>query len=209
LNSLTATLPRVLATMLLWVGCVSGSMACVFPQDDQVIPDRPPVANRPVRIVSGSAKPAQRETVIRLGLNCPREAGEFSVRVSDPDGDDAINATWFIDPNERYVATQNSPVFPGNPGARLSGDLRTVTSPSVLRATLQQFVGGQKRRVEVVVTDGTFIESELTDPVTGEGRPFLDATRGTVRGENGEVFAVEAFRDEYVWLVEVSTAPCP
>jgi hypothetical protein len=203
LNFLATTLRKALATLLLWVGC----MGCVLPQDDEVIVERPPFANRPLRVVSGSARPAQRESVVQLGPNCPRE--DFSIRVSDPDLDDTIAATWFIDPNERYVASPNSPVLTGNPGSRLSGsDLRIVTSPSVLRTTLQQYIDGQKHRIEVVVTDGRFIESELIDQATMEARPFLDVSRDPIRNQEG-VFAVEAFRDEYVWLVEVSNAPCP
>lgn len=183
-------------------------MACVLPQDDQVIPERPPNANRPVRVVSGSPVPAQRDTLVRVGVNCPREGQEFSVRVADPDLADAIEARWFIDPNERYIAAQGQPVIPGNPGSRISGSAdRVVVSPRVLTTTLQQFADGQKHRVEVVVTDGRFIESELVDPTTMETRPFLDVSRDPIRNEEG-VFSVEAFRDEYVWLVEVSNAPC-
>jgi hypothetical protein len=185
---------------------MTAMVGCVLPQDDQVIPERPRPANRPVRVVSGSAFPAQRETTYQTGPNCPRD--DFSIRVSDPD-DDTILATWFIDPNERYVVSQNSPVFVGNPGSRLSGsDVRIITSPSVLRTSLQQYVDGRKHRVEVVVTDGRFIESQLIDPATMESRPFLDVTRDPFRNEEG-VFAEEAFRDDYVWLVEVSSAPCP
>jgi hypothetical protein len=196
--------------MLLWVGCMSGSMACVFPQDDQVIPDRPPVANRPVRLIPGSARPEQREPPpIRIGANCSSDAAEFSIRASDPDLDNNIRANWYIDPNERYFPTANQPELRGNSGVRIAGsDVRIITSPSSLRSSLQQFADGRKHRVEVVVTDGEFIESQVTDPVTGETRPFLDVNRDPIRNADG-VFAVEAYRDDYVWLVEVSTTPCP
>ncbi|MDX2015459.1 MAG: hypothetical protein SFW67_35030 [Myxococcaceae bacterium] len=157
--------------------------------------------------MSGSAKPAQRESTIQFGLNCPRD--EFSIRVSDPDRTDTISAAWFIDPNERYVQTPNTPVFGGNPGTLVAGtDVRIVTSTSALRTSLQQYNDGQKHRVEVVVTDGTFIESQLVDSATMELRPFLDVRRDVIRNEDGTVTMVEAFRDEYLWLVEVSNTPC-
>jgi hypothetical protein len=189
--------------------CVGCSMSCLLPQDDLLLTERPPAANRPVRLVTGSARPGQREALVRLGVNCPRAESEFSIRASDADVGDTIRANWFIDPNERYVAAPNRPVISGNPGTRIAGtDERIITSPSNLRITLQQFADGQRHRVEVVITDGEFIESEFVDPTTMEPRPALGVSRQPVRIATGEVIPVEAYRDDYVWFVEVNTAPC-
>jgi hypothetical protein len=181
-----------------------GLFACGTPMPDVV------TANQPVRIVSQSMRPAEREPPpLRLGPGCI-VLEPFSVRVSDPDRSDTIRATWFINPNERYVPAPQQPAFVGNPGTLIQGsDVRIITSPSSLRSSLQQFADGRKHRVEVVVTDGEFIESEVTDPVTGETRAFLDVTRSPVRVPGGGSVQVEASRDDYVWFVEVSTTPCP
>jgi hypothetical protein len=209
LISLAATSRKLLATLLLWVACMTAMVGCVLPQDDQVIPERPPIANRPVRVVSGSPRPGQRETQVRFGQNCPREGQEFSIRVSDPDRMDTIRANWFIDPDERYVVAPTRPVFQGNSGTLLPPtDERLITSPGSLRMAFPQFVDGQKHRVEVVVTDGEFFEASFVDPNTMEPRPSLDVRRDPLRTEEG-VFDVPAFRDEHVWLVEFSGAPCP
>jgi hypothetical protein len=180
-----------------------GLVACGPP-----MPEGTP-ANQPVRILAHSQRPAQREFIARLGPNCPDGDRDFSVRVSDPDVDDVIRATWFIDPNERFVATPTAPVFQGNPGTLIPGsDVRIVSSPTVLGAALATIADGRRHRVEVVVTDGEFIEGVALDPSTGEPRPFLELTRAPVRSASGPVFPLEAFRDDTVWLVEVSTTPC-
>ncbi|MCU0700232.1 MAG: hypothetical protein MUC96_27305 [Myxococcaceae bacterium] len=161
--------------------------------------------------MSGSARPELREPPpIRVGANCPSQESVFSLRANDPDATDTIRANWYIDPNERYVPEPPSkPEVRGNLGTRdPANNDRTITSPAGLRAALQQFADGQRHRLEVVVTDGEFTEIVITDPVSGEPRPFLDVRRDVLRNEDGTVTQVEAFRDEYVWLVEVSNAPC-
>jgi hypothetical protein len=165
--------------------------------------------NQPVRIISQSNQPSDREPMLRLGPNCPRDDAMFSVRVGDPDPSDSIRAIWFIDPNDRYVITPTTPVFLGNPGTLIPGtDVRLVSSPSSLRVALPQFADGKRHRVEVVVADGDFFESQVLDPATGESRPFLDVSRPPVRTASGQVFALQASRDDTVWFVEVSTSPC-
>jgi hypothetical protein len=170
-------------------------------------PDRAPT-NQPVRIVS--MQPAQREPPpLRLGPGCILPES-FSVRASDPDRFDTIRADWFIDPNERYVAGPQQPVFRGNPGAPIEGsDERLITFPGVVRTALTTFADGRRHRLEVVVTDGDFIESSVDEPVSGQPRPFLDVVRSPIRLGSGEVVPVQAFRDDTVWFVEVSTTPCP
>ncbi|MDX2015458.1 MAG: hypothetical protein SFW67_35025 [Myxococcaceae bacterium] len=176
--------------------------ACGQPEPGPPLPK-----NEPVRIVAGTQTPERSASVVRVGANCPPPT--FSVRVSDPDLQDTINATWFIDPNERYAPTPQQPVFRGNPGVPVTGTTdRIVTSPISLRVGLQAFADGQRLRVEVIVTDGDFIESTITDPVTGEPKPFLEVARSSVRTAAGQVVPLEAFRDDTVWFVEVSTTPC-
>lgn len=185
-------------------------MACVLPQEDQIITDLPVAANRPPRILTGIAEPPTREYRAQLGANCNRPA--FSVQVDDPNLTDIIRAYWFIDPNERYVQDgAGRPVLQGNNGTPIGAgsSVRLVQAPPNFNATLQLFNDGRKHRVEVVVTDGEFIVSERPDPQGGGTQAFLDIVRLAVRLPSGEVVPVPAYRDEYVWLVEVDTLPCP
>jgi hypothetical protein len=198
-----------MATMLLWLSVAGGQMACVLPQEDQIITELPGAANRPPRILPGIAEPPQRESTVQLGANCNRT--NFSVQVDDPNPTDSIRALWFIDPNERYVQSgPNQPVIQGNPGSPIGAGstVRLVQANTQFFAALARFNDGRKHRVEVVVTDGEFIESERPDPQGGT-QAFLDIVRPAIRTASGEVIPVAAYRDEFVWLVEVETLPCP
>lgn len=193
------------ATMLLCLGVTGTQMACLLPQDDQIITPLPQPANRPLRVLPGLAVPGQRETTLTFGTNCTQPV--FSVKVDDPNADDKIAALWFIDPIERYIGG-----VPGNAGTPVSGGstVREVRAPSQFMNTLRTFTDGRKHRVEVVMTDGDFIENQRNDP-EGNPLPFLDITRPSIRtgtGDAGTVINVPAYRDDYVWLVEIDTRPC-
>ena len=180
-------------------------MACLLPQDDQIITPLPQAANRPLRVLPGLGVPEQREATATFGPNCTRPV--FSVKVDDPNPDDRIEAQWFIDPIERYLGGVR-----GNPGIPISGGstVREVKVPSQFITTLGTFTDGRTHRVEVVVTDGVFIESQRND-ADGNPQPFLDISRPSVRvgeGDGGVVIDVPAFRDDYVWLIQVDTTPC-
>lgn len=191
-----------MATMLLWLGLGICQMACLLPQDDDILTTVPPAANRPLRVIQNLALPAQRETTVQLASNCVNRT-TFSVTVNDPDVGDRIAAQWFIDPNESYVGGT-----PGNPGMATSAGSteREVGAPRTFTNLLGALADGRKHRVEVVVTDGDFRVDELTDPVTMEQKPYLKVVRDAVNAA-GVPLQVEAFRDEYVWLVEVRACP--
>ena len=165
-------------------------------------PSIPAINNRPLRVISGLADPAMRETTVRSGTCGATQ--KFSVAVDDPDRTDVVRSLWFIDPNERYVGG-----VIGNPAAPpITGStVREVKAPAAFIQQLVGLVDGRKHRVEVVVTDGEFIEDGLIDPLTMERKPFLKVMRPSVALSDGGTQPVEAFRDEYVWLVEVT--PCP
>lgn len=206
LNSQASRWSGRVAVLLLWS---SVEVACVFPQDDQIIPLLPGPANRPLRVLRDLALPEGRETTVKLGTNCTRVP--FSIGVEDPDPDQEIGARWFVDPNERYVADTMSPAaVDGNAGVLVQqGSLvRRVTANMQFMNLLSGFADGRVHRVEVVVTDGRFQEAEREDR-DGVVKPFLEVVpRGTVRGPSGEVLPGTAYRDEYLWLVEVDSLPC-
>lgn len=162
----------------------------------------PAIINGPVRVIAGLADPAARETTIRSGTCAPTQ--KFSVTVDDPDATDTVQALWFIDPNERYAGG-----VPGNSGVPVmtGSTVREVRAPGAFLAQVTGLTDGRKHRIEVVVTDGEFVEGELVDPVTTERKPFLKVMRPSLALRDGGTQPVEAYRDEYVWLVEVT--PCP
>lgn len=178
-------------------------MACLLPQDDQIITPLPLPANRPLRVLPGLAVPEQREARARFGINCPLPV--FSVKVEDPNLSDTIRALWFIDPIESYLGGSL-----GNNGVQVSGGstIRELKIASELIPRLRTLTDGRTHRVEVVVTDGDFETVELIDPTTMERKPFLRVKRDARTIDNVSV-PVEAFRDDYLWLVEVDTTPCP
>lgn len=163
-------------------------------------PSTPEIKNSPLRVISGMADPATREITLRSGTCAPTQ--KFSVSVDDPDVTDVVRSLWFIDPNERYAGGAS-----GNPAVTTGSTLREVRAPGVFMQQVAGLVDGRKHRVEVVVTDGEFVEEALIDPLTMERKPFLKVMRPSVALRDGGTQQVEAFRDEYVWLVEVT--PCP
>lgn len=181
-----------MATMLLWLGLGIFHMACLLPQDDDILTPVPPLANRPPRVIGSLAVPAQRKTSVRLAANCqPRST--FSVVVEDPDLKDNLQSTWLIDPDEFGLGGVPSQV-------RSTGELqRTVTAPSTFTTMLGTLVDGREHRVEVVVTDGLF--DEMRDGT----RTYLVVVPPINAGADGGVQL--AYRDEWVWVVEV--LPCP
>lgn len=189
-----------MATMLLWLGLGICQMACLLPQDDDILTTVAPPTNRPLRILQELPQPPQRETTVRLAANCGSSRSTFSVRVEDPDLGDPINSRWLIDPDENYLGG-----VPGNEGMRLQGSpsKRQVTAPSAFTNVLATLVDGRKHRVEVVVTDSIFVEVPR-DMATS----YLDVTRDPFPDPSVDGgIKVPAYRDEWVWLVEV--LPCP
>lgn len=191
-----------MATMLLWLGLGICQMACLLPQDDDILTTVPPPGNRPLRVILGQTQPEQRDSTVQLASNCSAPT-TFSVKVDDPDTNDVIRAQWFIDPNERYIGGT-----PGNQGVPTSGGstVRSLGAPRQFTNLLGALTDGRKHRVEVVVTDGEFLEDQLIDPMTNESKPYLKVVRPSVNTTSG-VVPVEAYRDEYVWFVEVRSCP--
>lgn len=164
-------------------------------------PSSAPIKNSPLRVLSGLAEPSTRETTLR-GQGCGPEE-KFSVFVDDPDTSDVVRALWFIDPTERYLGG-----VPGNFGVPLTegSTVREVQAPLTFMQHVAGLVDGRKHRVEVMVTDGEFLEETFVD-ATLERQAFLKVTRPSVTLSDGSAQPMEASRDEYVWFVEVT--PCP
>lgn len=183
------SLTRMMVSSLALLGCGSA------------VPE-PAIENAPVRVISGQSRPAARESTLRIG-SCSQEA--FTVVVDDPDISDTIRSRWFIDPDARYAggtaANSGIPLMTGS-------TLREVKASAAFMQQVGGLVGdGRKHRVEVVVTDGEFLEDAITDPLTMELKPYLKVMRPSIPLRDGGTQLVEAFRDDYVWLVEVSSCP--
>jgi len=78
---------------LAWVACVASG--CLIPQDDTLLVELPQRRNRPPRILENLVNPPQRITQdFGAAGRCELE---FSVAVEDPDVDDLITVSWYLD----------------------------------------------------------------------------------------------------------------
>ena len=181
-----------------WVGAIVASWAvalsgCVIPQDDTLFAGLPRARNRPPRIVENQVSP-QTRIIREFGSEACRES--FEVLVIDPDVDDDISVTWFVD----YTPGSSSPeqitllATTGRPQrddrATFEVDLSAASSP--LRAPGLHLV-------EAVVAD----------------RQLNPATRTPVSipGENPDggpsIVVDEGYAVTYAWTVETVAGVCP
>lgn len=184
--------------------------SCLVPQDDQVFPALPPRKNNPPRIVRAS--PDQRVTTILVGpvsTSCP--SPQFSVTVNDDVGE-TISSKWFVDATADFKPTIASPEFVPSP-VDVTGTnfgVAAVSSPKSLINKLSQLIDNKQHRVDVWVTDGKF-GSDSIDVTLVRGQTLPDGTTSVdcsnlVDGKSPP-YCDLAYKDNYVWLVEVQTCP--
>lgn len=162
---------------------------CVWPQDDQVLPEIPPRRNSPPRILLNTVTP-QLDT--NVGPNC-RPA--FSFNVEDPDTGDLIRNRWFVfkQGEARTLYFDGRALQPSTTAVRQT----RVVAPDALFSAASELVQNGEHRLEVVIADG-----EL-----GEGATPLPRTRGL---PDGGTVDDPTYIDSFVWFVNTSdtTPPC-
>ncbi len=164
---------------------------CLIPQDDQVIPELPPLKNRPPRIVAARYGNERADEVeLRTGTACSRE--EFNVLVDDLDLDDTLRSFWFIDKTETSLPLSPSPL--GGSGQVT----RTLSQPSGIRTQLGNLSAGPHRlTVYVVDSDIQEIQNAQIRPVERE-----------VLLPDGKTGRNDGYVDEFTWFINaVSCAP--
>ncbi|MFZ5471767.1 MAG: hypothetical protein ACOZIN_20250 [Myxococcota bacterium] len=171
-----------------WAGAVVLAMAvssCLVRQEDDVLPELPPLKNRRPVIIS-HLEPQQTFTVdsARCGLQ------RFAATIEDPDVGDRIHIRWFIDPK---FGDQDPEELPQTPSVEVG------RSPLIVERNL--LIGGAgklstgKHMIELFIADG-FPEGRTPLPRN------VTMPDGTTR-ENATYF------DSFLWFVDVPAGACP
>jgi len=186
-----------LALILLLGAGTPWAGACVFPQDDHVIPELPPRRNSRIRVVN------QRPQSVLNSID-PRCAEDlrFEVDVEDDDGPDALGdggqgpsgslfSRWFLD---RVVGSGNQAYNP-DPVPFVSKRL-TMMSPADLkfRKDLTDLDPNKLHRLEVFVADTVFKES-----IAGE----IAVADTQVRLPDNSIAVDPGTVDSFTWILKI------
>jgi hypothetical protein len=160
-----------------WAWILLNLQGCLLPQDDQVLPDLPPLQNRPPRVLSQT--PEDVVPVVPVVGGCERKP--FAVSVDDADVGDTIRSVWLIDPPQT-----NAPILLGRDAVvnAATPTIRTATEPPGLTREFIRLVDGRSHQLVVYVTDGTF----------NDARNPTDVSPG-------------AFTDRVVWFFTAGACP--
>jgi hypothetical protein len=181
-----------------WAGVIvlAGALGlggCLIPQDGEVFSPPEGGPNRPPRIVENQVSP-QTRIIREFGSDTCRE--EFEVLVIDPDVDDDVIVTWFVD----YVAgqgrtEQSTPL--ATTGLPLRNDRATFTVD--LASANSPLSAPGLHLVEAVVSDRPLdVATRLPFPILGnnpDGGPRIVVEEGYVVS--------------YAWTVETVAGVCP
>jgi hypothetical protein len=200
----------VAASLLLGVVCMS---ACLLPQNDEPLPDLPPVRNHAPQIILTQVKPQNQNgvTVDPLG-NCDRQTG-FQVYVADADllldggAADTLSSAWRGSTLDGLRTTGWVLGRPQTLSPTGMEELRSVPFTDPLPNNFWSkdplSTPGQ-RRIDVVVADATFTLAQGDTAMPGielkHQYPLLD----------GGTFEEPAGTDSFTWVVnDVGMGQCP
>lgn len=195
-NSPASGLARgLLSTRLLQVLTLTLSTllisGCIVPQDDYVLEDLPLKKNRPVRIIPQQIAPANNVIELKNGAGC---SIEFSVAVEDPDVDNVIRASFFID-FDRTVTNNpsvNRDIFP--------------TSSATVRPTFARVTyTGSDPNINLFTVDTHTVDIFVTDTSLDEKR---EARPASTFADGGAV-RDQGFTDSFTWYVNTVPGNCP
>jgi len=192
LNSLTTTTRQIMAGLLLWGALSAPLSGCLIPQDNPVLIDIPPRANRPIRIEDWSPADQRVEFKNNNVVACTSQNQTFSLTVADDDTADIVYSRWFIDKNDQSVAYSPSDI-PG--GSRQ----RTVTAPSSanFRTALADLDPGT-HLITVYVSDTAFLEYDGV---------INTQSRDTPAPDGGVLYRDRSYVDNYTWVLDVKACP--
>lgn len=179
-----------MAGLLLAAAVGALTSGCLIPQDDQVILDLPPKANRPIKIVS--QEPVQRLKFAN-STTCASQNPAFRLTAEDADVADVVYSMWFIDQGPDAQKYEPNIILGG------TSPRREVTAPnlSAFRSALANLNPGT-HLLTAYVADWPFLE-----PVDGKvGLVSRDETLA-----DGGVLKDKGSFDSFTWVLDVE--PCP
>jgi hypothetical protein len=168
--------------------CVAAG-GCPLPQPLPDVQRTPGQRVTPPRILAETALPAS--AVVTVGTTCAGSVLRFDAQLADENGDEGVEARWFVDyeptpSRSGFVAVEFAPPS-GNP----ADPVRSLAGYSY---PVQAVPAGQRDLIELVVSNGFY-------PTVSEP---LDVAQPRRTAQPG--FEVQVFR----WIVEyVAGAPCP
>lgn len=182
------------AGRLLWLGLALSS--CLLPQNDEPLPEIPPPANRPPRIVPQTVFPPLSFVHNTNPLCMPQEVKAF---VDDEDTLDRIRIRWYVY-DENGVLTgpqvQDPMSLPGGSSVRRQAIPvpRDVFTRTIISMT------GTARRLQLIVADGEFTTtmSGALDTLPKLPEPLPDG--GSIEDKT--------YLDTYTWVVDSVNASC-
>ncbi|MDY7227901.1 hypothetical protein [Hyalangium rubrum] len=139
---------------LAWVAWVAGG--CLIPQDDTLLAELPQRRNRPPRILETQVQPLQR-IIQDFGTNDLCEL-DFAVAVEDPDVDDLITVSWYLDYNTENPTGFYREFQLTNNGQPQRGDRATLRIN--LRAANSPLSEPGVHLVEALVSDARLVNRE-------------------------------------------------
>lgn len=148
----------IMAGPLLWVAVAAAlEQGCILPQDDQVLPDLPPLRNTSPKILYERATPAKQGATVLLGNNCMDFP--FEIAVEDPDKD-TIRSKWFVDPDAKFSTPATDGETSGMP-ARVVRPVQGQFYAQNGRLALPNTLGMNTHRVTVVIADREFVPAGI------------------------------------------------
>jgi hypothetical protein len=172
-----------------WALALSG---CLIPQDDTLSAGEPVPGNQPPRIVENQVSP-QTRIIREFGSDTCRLA--FELVVTDPDVNDRINVSWYVDYAPGRAPVWNSSLAPTNMPLRddrATFDVDLSAAPSPLSAPGLHLV-------EAVVADR---QLDLATRL-----PFPEPRENPDGGAS--LLVQEGYAVTYAWVVETVAGVCP
>jgi hypothetical protein len=177
------------ALLAAWVLALAG---CVIPQDDTLFAGQSQPPNRPPRIVENQVSP-QTRIIREFGSDTCRLA--FELLVTDPDVNDRIGVSWYVDYAPGRAPVWTSSLTPTN--SPLRDDRATFDVD--LSAAASPLSAPGLHLVEAVVADRQLdFSTRLPFP------DLMDNPDGGPRLVSDEGYAVT-----YAWVVETVAGVCP
>lgn len=178
---------------LLLCGWVTGMSGCLIPQDDQVLPELPPMKNRPPRVAARVPASDVVEHKQSAVPQCLAANATFSLTVEDPDTGDTLRSFWFVEKDETSLPFTPQAVPPGTSEARI---VAAPTSNAFTTALANLQTG--RRLLTVYVAD-----RDIEEINNGEIRPV--DTEVTL--PDGTTATNPGYFVQHTWVLEV--VPCP
>lgn len=166
-----------------------GSTACLIPQEDTLLGPLPTALNRPPRFLEDNLVPSSGITPLSNGAGCEQQ---FIAYAEDPDAEDTLYVSFFIDYERNPDISYGSTVITGTGAGPVRGSAGLTVRADQVGIPL--FTAGA-HTVDVVISD---------EPLQSGRRPLPRPVGAVVDG--GPVNS--SFAVMHTWFVQTSPGDC-